>query len=776
MSNDATTDEIALEPENQSLPKSADQADHTSSARIGRIRNAVSVVSKFTAYGLILIASAIPSYLVLRERWLQKIVYIESVSNFWWNTPVLSSIAYPQYFLFIFICTLITILLVLIWREDPRLVFSNFRVGSSESAEVTASRQPRTGHYLLVVAMIVFDISAMWMIVKQRIPSWDLLIALLLFLSGLVLLERNRPSLREVLHTYGRFWLDVALLLVAVTCALYAAFGEPKPNLIFYVLLGFALLNFLQHRRQTPMLFWVCIASLVALTWKINDWHYVVIGDEYSFFIEIQGILDKRTPLQLIDTIFNGTFVYGTHPYLSSHIQNIFMKLFDNRNFGWRFSNPVLVACSLPLYYYFFKAFVSRKLALLSVTMLGFSHYLLSFSKIGYNNLQALFVMAAVLAAFVWALRSMRPVAFCITGLLMGLCFYVYPAALYVIPLPLLGFLIFMPPTNREAIKRWAWTIASMALLFYPLTVQPEYWQAKVAGTFLYTEAGYSFGAFVDNFSRNMLYSGFSYLYIPEQSHFVSIGYLDLLSSAFVVIGFVVLFKSVLQRNRSALFLMLSFVFMFLIVGATHGRNFPTTTRMFLLLPWFVLFTAFGVRWIVDSANMLFHVNSRKLQTVFAGAIVLLNLYQAYVVDIWNMPQYHTMAPMFVKIARAIDANLETPHKSYAFVGGPTWNTDGMVIIQGAYLVPDSPRQIIHLPVEGNQLPATTQDLASQRDIVVIVKSDMDPDIVAHVNTQLESWGKSMCEIRNERGTLQFYLWHSGDLDWVCRQENGADA
>jgi hypothetical protein len=363
----------------------------------------------------------------------------------------------------------------------------------------------------------------------------------------------------------------------------------------------------------------------------------------------------------------------------------------------------------------------------------------------------------------------MRPVAFCITGLAMGLCFYVYPAALYAVPLPLIGFLIFMPPTNREAIKRWAWTIASMALLFYPLTIQPDYWQAKVAGTFLYTEAGYSLGAFLDNFSRNMLYSGLSYLYIPEQSHFVTTGYLDLLSSMFVLIGFVVLFKNVLQRNKPALFLLLSFLFMFLIVGATHGRNFPTTTRMFLLLPWFVLFAAFGLRWSAESAHRLFHVNSRKLETALVGAIVLLNIYHAYVMDIWNMPQYHTMAPMFVKIARQIDANLETPHKSYAFVGGPNWNTDGLVIVQGAYLVPDSPRQIIHLPVEGNQLAASAQELVGQRDIVVIVKSDIDQDIVTQVNAQLGGWGKTMCEIRNERGTLQFYLWHSGDLGWVCQ-------
>ena len=757
MSHDATTDDITLEPENQP------------SARDLTGRREKTAVWKYVVYILILITSAIPSYLVLRQRWLETTVHIEWVDKFWQNSPLLSSFAFPQYFLLVFIAMLLGILALLAWPDAYRIVYSKLQVGAAGSEIQTESKEIKLGKSLRAAAMIAFDISAIWMLVKQRIPSWDLLIALALFLGALVLLERDKPSLRAYLRAHGKFLLDAALLIVASCSALYAAFGDPKPNLIFYVLLGVALLNFLTHRKRTPLLFWVCLAALVALTWNINDWHYVVIGDEYSFFIAIPGTLDQLNPLQLVNTLFNGTFVYGTHPYLSSHIQNIFMKLFDNRNFGWRFSNPALVALSLPLYYYFFKAFVPRRFAVLIVSILGFSHYLLSFSKIGYNNLQALFMMGAVLASFVWALQTMRTVAFCLTGLAMGLCFYVYPAALYLIPLPLIGLLLFLPPTNRDALKRWGWMILSFAMLFYPLIVQPEYWEAKVAGTFLYTEAGYSFGAFMDNFLRNMLYSGVSYLYIPEHTHFVSIGYLDLLSGVFVVIGLVALVKTVLQRNKPALFLLLGFLYTFLIVGATHGRNFPTATRMFLLLPWWAMLVAFGVRWTAKSTQQLFRLDSHRTQLVLVSSIVLVNLYHAYVIDIWHMPQYHTMAPLFIKIARQIDADINTPPKSYAFVGPPGWNTDGILILQGAYQVPDSPRQVIHLPLEGNQLFANAQELVNQRDIVVIVKSDMDSDIVTHVNAQLASWGKTMCEMRNERGILQFYFWHSGDLSWVCK-------
>lgn len=359
--------------------------------------------------------------------------------------------------------------------------------------------------------------------------------------------------------------------------------------------------------------------------------------------------------------------------------------------------------------------------------------------------------------------------AFALTGLGMGLCFYLYPAALYVIPLPVLGFLFFMPPTTKEALRRWGWMIISISLLAYPLLIQPRYWEAKIPGTFFYTNVSSSAGMLGRNILRNTLYSSLSYLYTPAQSHYVSIGYLDLFSSAFVIIGFAILLKTVLQKNKSALFLACSFLFMFIVVGATHGRDFPTATRMFLLLPWFTLFAVLGLEWSVETARSLFQINPNTIMAHLIGFIVLLNLYQTYVVDVRNMAQYHTFAPMFVMTAREIDANPKVPPKSYAFVTTPYWDINGMEIIQKAYHVPDSPRQFIRLPVEGNQLPASVQELVVQRDTIVIIKGDLDETLKTQLGIQLLSWGKSVCDIRNEKGTLQFQLWHSGDLGWLCQ-------
>jgi hypothetical protein len=214
---------------------------------------------------------------------------------------------------------------------------------------------------------------------------------------------------------------------------------------------------------------------------------------------------------------------------------------------------------------------------------------------------------------------------------------------------------------------------------------------------------------------------------------------------------------------------MLNFLAMFVIVGATHGRNFPTATRMFLLLPWFMLFTAFGLEWIVENIKLLLNGNPKIVASTLVTLLVMTNLFTAYIVDVRIMASYHTLAPLFIKTVREIDANSQIPPKSYAFVAAPGWDTSGMQIIQKVYLVPDSPRQLINLPLEESQLPASTGDLVKQPDIVVIVNTDFDKNLVAQVDSQLMDWGKSMCEVRNERGTLYFQLWHSGDLGWLCQ-------
>ena len=131
-----------------------------------------------------------------------------------------------------------------------------------------------------------------------------------------------------------------------------------------------------------------------------------VVGDEYIFFTDAKAII---TPLRLSEVaahLFDGTWTYGAHPYVSSLIQALSMLLLGRDNFGWRFSNIYLSAVSIGLFYLFFKGFFSRRVAILAALLLAASHYLMNFSKIGYNNLQALFIMSLVLWLSAQGVRS----------------------------------------------------------------------------------------------------------------------------------------------------------------------------------------------------------------------------------------------------------------------------------------------------------------------------------------------------------------------------------
>jgi hypothetical protein len=444
------------------------------------------------------------------------------------------------------------------------------------------------------------------------------------------------------------------------------------------------------------------------------------------------------------------------------------MLLFDNHNFGWRFSNPFLVACSLFFFYSFFKSFLAQRTAIITVILIGFSHYLISFSKIGYNNPQALFAMGLLLAATAWALKSRRVIAFSLLGLCIGLCFYVYPAALYLIPLPFFALLVFYPPWKKGALQNWALVILSAAILIYPLIIQAKYWETKIPGTFIGAQVSASAGSLAGNIFTNILYSFYSYLYTVQQTHFVSTGYIDPLSGVFFITGLVYLLKQIGRLNKSAIFLAGSFLFMLVMVGATHGREFPTTTRMFLLVPWFAAFTAFGLEWFLDKASGLFSINQRSLIGFAILCLIAVNLYQAYGINVRNTAQYQSIEAMFLKTAREVSANPNVQPKSYVFIGPPGWGIDGLRMLQKTFQVPDSPRLLSNLPLDGDRIPVPAEAALLDSDTVVLVLANMAPERIANVDASLAGLGRAMCEIKNMAGNVQFQLWHTGDLGWLC--------
>jgi len=348
----------------------------------------------------------------------------------------------------------------------------------------------------------------------------------------------------------------------------------------------------------------VSLAVVVYLI-GIGSWRYAVIGDEYSFYSVARSIVEDQSIFQVGNNLFNGQAVYGAHPYFSSLLQAISMLLLGTANFGWRFSSLYLCALSAGFFYFFFKTFLSQRVAFVAAALLAVSHYLINFSKIGYNNLQALFMMSVALWMAGRALSSQRPVAFNLLGMAMGACLYVYPAALYALPLPVLLMLFYMPPTSRAALRRWSMMIASFSLTMLPLLFQPGYWQAKIAGTIFYNpDIIGSTAESLFHVGSNLLYTLFSFVYIPEESHFVVSSYVDPLTAIFLPIGLALILRW-LRKERFAAFAAVAFIIEALLIGVSHDRPYPTATRMFMLLPWMALFGALGLCWVVDRARLV---------------------------------------------------------------------------------------------------------------------------------------------------------------------------
>ena len=296
--------------------------------------------------------------------------------------------------------------------------------------------QNRVSRLLFVTAGIAIALIAVRPWSQHHVPRWELALAYAAYLLAWALREAPVAGVWAALRRRQGPLTAILLGVVALLLVLASRYGQYRFHWITAVLLLLAAADLWRYRKAIHPIVWIATLALILYATNMNVWWLSAIGDEYSFWTYAREIAEKQRLVFIGASLFNGQAVYGAHPYLSSLIQAIFMKLFGSDGFGWRISNACLSAAAVLLLYLFARTFVTRRTALMAALFLAISHYLISFGKIGYNNLQALFAEALVLASAAWAVRTRRPVAFALLGAGMGFCFYVYPAALYVVPLP----------------------------------------------------------------------------------------------------------------------------------------------------------------------------------------------------------------------------------------------------------------------------------------------------------------------------------------------------
>ena len=629
---DAEAEKAALRQQVSSLELRLAQAE----AELATARPGVRRVDAQAALLLALtcLLALIPPTLVFLDRWLLNQRARELFQTWWCRANLLCQSAYPSYFLVIFPCLLLCVPLVwiLIGRLPKNWLLLRLTLRSNPQSAPLSAGQTWASRLLFATAGVSILLIVLRAVVRHHVPGWELALAYAGYLLAWALREAPAAEVWAALRQRRGPLTAILLGEVALLVVLASRYGQYRFHWITAMLLLLAGANLWRYRKVIHPIVWITTLALILYATNMNAWWLSAIGDEYSFWAYAREIAEKQRLSFIGANLFNGQAVYGAHPYFSSLIQSIFMKLFGSDGFGWRISNACLSAAAVLLLYLFARTFVTRRTALMAALFLAISHYIISFGKIGYNNLQALLAEALVLAAAAWAVRTRRPLAFAVLGAGIGFCFYVYPAALYIVPLPVLLLLFYLPPVSRAAIGRWAVMAISALIPIIPLFLQPGYWQAKIAGTLFYNPEIIRTGlGTIVHVGSNFIYAALSHLYLPQESHFVVVSYVDPLTAALVWLG-LACFLRLVFRERFAAFCLIAYAVLLFLVGASHDRQFPSATRMFLLLPWYALFAAAGLTWLVAELRStgLLHGSGRGVVALVFIIALGLNLYQAY--------------------------------------------------------------------------------------------------------------------------------------------------
>jgi hypothetical protein len=712
------------------------------------------------------ILAGLPSALVVAEAWLGILSPVQWRDELWCKVQFLCMTFLPSYLALALVSFMGLALFMFFVRNGPQVVIEN-HLTPLDNATI-APRQARLGAYLIIAAIEGLAVVVLTNLVNKRYPGWDLAFIWFIFLVGWFLRAYPLGGLLDFWKREGELWVALLLAHFSIVAVLLGYYGQPGIFWGTVLMLLLAMANLWRFRRRVPLIFWIISLALVLYSLNINSWWIAVVGDEYSFE-GMARLLAQKPFLSLGKYLFDAMGVYGQHTFLSSILQVIAMKFLGTENFGWRFGTQYLAAIGVGFFYLFCKTFIEKRAALLAACLLAVSSYIISFGKIGYNNLQALFALYLALAATAWALRSRSWLAFAGLGSVLAFCFYAFAAALYIIPLPFLLLLFFYPPLTRQAAGRWLLTIAVCLVMIYPLMLQPDYWRGRFFGTFLaQPEVMQSPAAILTHLGRNFFYALLSPFYIAE-SHYIAVSYLDPFSSALMSIGFWVLLYQ-MRRQRFAIFVMLGYLFYLVLVGTTHGYGEPPNTRMFMLLPFWALLAAWGLLWLEARARSSLPPRA-GWPAIFIPALLIAitgaNIYQSGPLAFQRYGMVQHIQSLFVRISENVyRTNPDSPW-NYALIVNDLWGPDGLSGFRENY--PHLTSAELHLVhIDEPTLPPDSLPLLAARNTIIILSPWLEPSWPDALAAPLQNLGKQPCIIYAPNGQKRFILYYFPGLEEAC--------
>lgn len=158
-------------------------------------------------------------------------------------------------------------------------------------------------------------------------------------------------------------------------------------------------------------------------TYRLQGLPDQLMGDEGSFWTIARDIA--------VGIFKPSIFTSGvyTFPVFSSVIQAWFMRLFGVDLWGWRMGSMLMGILTVPPLYLLAREAFDRRIAVASSIAMIASPYFIDFSRLGYNNIQALFFVAVALYWLYLGVHRRSAFYLLLAGGISGLGFYTYFAA-----------------------------------------------------------------------------------------------------------------------------------------------------------------------------------------------------------------------------------------------------------------------------------------------------------------------------------------------------------
>lgn len=423
---------------------------------------------------------------------------------------------------------------------------------------------------------------------------------------------------RQAGHLYQH--TDIALFFAALALVAFAVDRLDRPRRASTV--RFGIIDALAA---------ITVGALTALAGSIElaRWDFSWIGDELAFFGKAAEIAQGGGW-----NFFSLSGVYETHPVLDSVLQASVMKMAGVNVFGWRLSEVLLVAICAACVYLLGVALFGRLQGAVAGIIVGSSHYLMAFSRIGYNNVHAVFYSTLVMLMLALAWRTQRAVFVFLTGVAMGFCLYTFQSA--VLTWPITAVILLLVFARRPS---WSMVLAGVimvagflmvvtpALLTTPLShiidvaVQNSRREDALTNPGLVARAG-----LVD--SVIILWWNGKWL-----NHFVSGPLFDFVSGSLLAAGLVAALLGI--QRRAERLVVLWFLIGLVLIGISNYVVAPSITRLLYIVPPAALLGGLAAGALRSVLRVHLGVPTRAAVLLLLLLVVplpFLNLYQLLVV------------------------------------------------------------------------------------------------------------------------------------------------